>query len=283
MGAKLNLVGEKYGRLTVIEVCGERDNHGRLKWICLCDCGNKVTVQSGNLRTGTSKSCGCLLNKPAINSQNLIGNRYGKLITTKRIRSNNKTYYDCICDCGNVTNVWHAALVNGKTKSCGCLTKRIGEDHPLYDSSMSKERRFRSRGTDKMRKWRVIIKQINGNKCVKCNSGDKLISHHLYSYTLNPDRSEDLDNGVCLCDKCHKEYHKNYGKFSKQSTFHQFMSLPEWDDNMPRLIDLLKSASEDELRFIDSISKPFDSIDQELYALKNGIMYINERINKAIK
>ena len=38
----LNLVGQKYGRLTVLE---RVDNvKGRVAWKCECDCGNQVTV-----------------------------------------------------------------------------------------------------------------------------------------------------------------------------------------------------------------------------------------------
>lgn len=50
----LNLVGEKYGRYTVIERID-----GRF-WKCRCDCGTERAVVTGNLRNGNSKSCGCL-------------------------------------------------------------------------------------------------------------------------------------------------------------------------------------------------------------------------------
>ena len=55
----INILGNKYGRLTVI-ARAENNPKGRAMWLCLCDCGNEKVVNSGDLRTGHSKSCGCL-------------------------------------------------------------------------------------------------------------------------------------------------------------------------------------------------------------------------------
>lgn len=51
-------IGEKYGRWSVISKSEEKTI--RLKWLCVCDCGNKKIVQSNHLTSGASKSCGCL-------------------------------------------------------------------------------------------------------------------------------------------------------------------------------------------------------------------------------
>lgn len=54
----IDLVGNKYGRLTVIEFV-ELKNH-KTYWKCICDCGLTVIVTGNNLRSGNTKSCGCL-------------------------------------------------------------------------------------------------------------------------------------------------------------------------------------------------------------------------------
>lgn len=54
----LNLKGQKYNQLTVIERCGS-NSHKRSLWLCRCDCGNETIVESCRLRSGHSKSCGC--------------------------------------------------------------------------------------------------------------------------------------------------------------------------------------------------------------------------------
>jgi len=53
-----NLIGEKYGRLTVSKKSFSRN--GKLYWLCQCDCGNEVHIQAYLLRKGKTKSCGCL-------------------------------------------------------------------------------------------------------------------------------------------------------------------------------------------------------------------------------
>lgn len=59
MSKLIDLTGKRFGRFTVIEKVGVSKNCQAL-WLCLCDCGNKVTVRSGNLKSGNTKSCGCL-------------------------------------------------------------------------------------------------------------------------------------------------------------------------------------------------------------------------------
>lgn len=55
---KLDLTGQRYGRLTVIEE--EKRNTGeKTKWICHCDCGKNTNVSTDNLRAGRVVSCGC--------------------------------------------------------------------------------------------------------------------------------------------------------------------------------------------------------------------------------
>lgn len=54
----LNLVGEKYGRLTVLSKHG-KNKRGEISWLCRCDCGTVKPIIAGHLRKGNTKSCGC--------------------------------------------------------------------------------------------------------------------------------------------------------------------------------------------------------------------------------
>ncbi len=56
----VDLTGQRYGRLTVVERLFERKDYLSSIWVCRCDCGNEAHVFVGNLKNGTSKSCGCL-------------------------------------------------------------------------------------------------------------------------------------------------------------------------------------------------------------------------------
>lgn len=53
-----DLSGQRFGRLVVIRRDGS-DAAGA-RWLCRCDCGRDISVRSGHLRNGNSKSCGCL-------------------------------------------------------------------------------------------------------------------------------------------------------------------------------------------------------------------------------
>ncbi len=54
-----DLTGERFGRWTVIESAG-RDENGRRRWLCKCDCGTERVIPQDRLKSGNSKSCGCL-------------------------------------------------------------------------------------------------------------------------------------------------------------------------------------------------------------------------------
>ena len=55
----LDLKGQKFGRLTVIEISPDRYN-GLVKWKCACECGSTKIALAKTLRNGGTKSCGCL-------------------------------------------------------------------------------------------------------------------------------------------------------------------------------------------------------------------------------
>ena len=55
-----DITGQRFGRLIALHPTENRSSR-RIVWRCQCDCGNMVDVSSGNLRSGRTKSCGCLL------------------------------------------------------------------------------------------------------------------------------------------------------------------------------------------------------------------------------
>lgn len=60
MGQLVNLIGQSFGRLTVVEKTNRRGSSGAVFWKCLCECGNTKDISSSCLRTNQTKSCGCL-------------------------------------------------------------------------------------------------------------------------------------------------------------------------------------------------------------------------------
>jgi hypothetical protein len=55
-----NLTGKRFGKLVAKERTGRKQNNSQV-W--LCDCGNSVEVSAGNLKSGKTNSCGCLLDQ----------------------------------------------------------------------------------------------------------------------------------------------------------------------------------------------------------------------------
>ena len=54
----VDLTGQKFGRLTVVQF--DHKENGRKYYLCQCDCGNFKIVSNHSLKSGNTKSCGCL-------------------------------------------------------------------------------------------------------------------------------------------------------------------------------------------------------------------------------
>ena len=59
-----DLTNFKFGKLIAIEK-HSKDNFGRWKWLCNCDCGNTKVIASRHLVNGKTISCGCVLSENA--------------------------------------------------------------------------------------------------------------------------------------------------------------------------------------------------------------------------
>lgn len=57
-GIRKDLTGERYGMLTVLSFAGM--DGSKSLWLCKCDCGNTTVTTGNRMRTGITKSCGCL-------------------------------------------------------------------------------------------------------------------------------------------------------------------------------------------------------------------------------
>lgn len=68
MGTLKDLTGQRFGRLVVIRREGSTQR-GQAIWQCQCDCGCKTVVEGYALRSGNTKSCGCL-HKELLSSRN---------------------------------------------------------------------------------------------------------------------------------------------------------------------------------------------------------------------
>jgi len=125
-----DLAGRQFGRLTPIEVTGKENGRHPI-WSCLCTCGYFTEVRAGSLKSGHTKSCGCLQREKTAKTGNerridLTGKRFGRLTVIKDVnkrRNSGCIVWLCSCDCGNTHKITSSGLRNSKTHSCGCIQK----------------------------------------------------------------------------------------------------------------------------------------------------------------
>jgi hypothetical protein len=128
----LDLTGQKFGRLTAIKRYKENK---RTYWLCNCLCGQFTKVELSLLRSGQTKSCGCIVKEKAkARIRRLENERFGNLTVLKMMDKNASGNYTwlCVCDCGKETIVSCGKLTSGHTKSCGCLWKKSITKHGLH-------------------------------------------------------------------------------------------------------------------------------------------------------
>lgn len=133
----VDLLGEKFGRLTVLKQDTQRTNDGRIKWICQCECGNICSIAGESLRGNKTQSCGCLQKEAAIKTgqqkfEDLTNQVFGHLTALKFLRrEGHHSIWLCQCDCEehNLVEVYNDNLKNKHTQSCGKCKKSgsIGE------------------------------------------------------------------------------------------------------------------------------------------------------------
>ena len=103
-----------------------------------------------------------------------------------------------------------------------------GENNSNYNPNLTDEERKynrdRNRHIDGYKEWVYEVKKQANFTCDCCGEhGCKLCSHHLESFSDNKELRTELTNGVCLCEKCHKEFHRTYGY--KNNTKEQYVEF----------------------------------------------------------
>lgn len=74
MGKFINLTGQRFGRLTAVKRVGTKN--GSPLWECICDCGRIIQVSTNHLRSGNTRSCGCI-HKEQLVSRNIKNAKHG--------------------------------------------------------------------------------------------------------------------------------------------------------------------------------------------------------------
>src|SRR5262245_42778540 len=135
----IDLTGQRFGRWTVIRPAEPHGKNRAATYLCRCDCGTERIVLAALLKSGKSKSCGCLHRDKAVAYQtskriDLTGQQFNgwtviqlaKLSGPSRQREAN---YLCRCNCCGTERIIRAALLkNGKSPLCKIRRRKRASD-----------------------------------------------------------------------------------------------------------------------------------------------------------
>lgn len=122
MSKRVDLTGQKFGKLTVIKYDHTEKPVGKSFWLCECECGKETVVYSGHLKNGHTKSCGCL--QVDIITKRSNGNTWGRKYETSQISS--------------AKHAWQASYTDG----CSFETFMILSQQPCYYCGEPPSNRF---------------------------------------------------------------------------------------------------------------------------------------------
>lgn len=141
---ELNIIGDVYGRLTVLIFHSKKGSVRKFE--CQCSCGNKTVVNIAKLRNGHTRSCGCLQKeKKGIIKENLIGQKFGRLTVLSLNTDKEYTRWNCACQCGGSAIVRGHKLKIGHTQSCGCFQiEKAGSSQKTHGEGYLRTKEYRA-------------------------------------------------------------------------------------------------------------------------------------------
>ena len=147
-----NIVGNKYGLLTVISQTNKKNPQGQILWKCLCDCGNYHYATSSNLKNGNVQSCGC--------SNSITASKIKKLLQENNISFKTEyTFSDLLSPDNDIRLRFDFAIFN-QDNSLSHLIEYDGETHFRYSTGWnSKEKFLKQKRNDELKN--LYCKQHN--------------------------------------------------------------------------------------------------------------------------
>ena len=127
---RTNNIGEKHGRLTIIDVIW---GDGPAKAICECDCGSEYIGIKADIVSGHTQSCGCLQSEMTSTANTkdwtgYIADSGVKFIQQHHINNKGQWVWECQCPlCDDLFYELPVRVNNGHTTSCGCRIQSFGE------------------------------------------------------------------------------------------------------------------------------------------------------------
>ena len=168
-----HLVNQRFGKLIVIKFVATKK--GRTLWLCQCDCGKETIVMAQSLKSGGTKSCGCLGREAKLFNLSKAPNRgwpKGRLRGNPGDRKSRKEYYPKRNEYfkKNREN-WNKMIEDRGLNKCSLCGS---QDQIVHHHPGSK-------------KWKIA---------------------DIKKYILTQERFEELLRTTSLCSSCHTRYHR---------------------------------------------------------------------------
>jgi hypothetical protein len=212
-------VGAVFGLWTVVGLAPRTHKSEAVKWLCRCKCGVERAVVANNLQKGETKSCGetCPFEVPdgrkRKKHRDLTGEIIGNWTVLKQLpeKVHDRYQYLCRCACGTERTVRAAWLMNGHSRSCGCLRLEAITKSPfesVYNKLLYVAER-RKHTVDLSYEDYLVFTHVK--ECHYC--GANLYWRKVYAYGKpgghNLDRKDNslgysVDNCVVCCGWCNR-------------------------------------------------------------------------------
>ena len=127
-----NLTGQRFGKITVLNIKNKRDNNNRVYWHCKCDCGTEKDILGYYLTKGEVCSCGC---STMSKGEQLI---YDILIENNLVFEQQKTFNNCINPKTNKKLRFDFYLPD-----YNCCIEYDGEQHYYFSNSVNTWNNFK--------------------------------------------------------------------------------------------------------------------------------------------
>lgn len=131
-------IGDQFGKLVVVSFpTGRPMAAGKANFLCAC--GNEKAIRLAHVIGGLTVSCGCVKRKLFVEAGQIFERI--KVVDAEPVAVGKHLKVACVCSCGTEKLIGIAELLNGSTKSCGCMVieklvtmslRHGGESSSLY-------------------------------------------------------------------------------------------------------------------------------------------------------